>query len=73
MGSQIVDVRLSTLPTGSGERVVLRILGKQNQLIKIDKLNMPQVMLDNLTDIKALWFAVPAQLAQVKLQHLRSF
>ena len=53
MGSQIVDVRISTLPTGSGERVVLRILGKQNQLIKIDKLNMPQVMLDNfLTDIR---------------------
>ena len=53
MGSQIVDVRISTLPTGSGERVVLRILGKQNQLIKIDKLNMPQVMLDNfLNDIR---------------------
>ena len=59
MGSQIVDVRISTLPTGSGERVVLRILGKQNQLIKIDKLNMPQVMLDNfLTDIRKpmVWF-----------------
>ena len=41
MGKQIVDVRISTLPTGSGERVVLRLLGKQNQLIKLNNLNMP--------------------------------
>ena len=41
MGKQIVDVRISTLPTGSGERVVLRLLGKQNQLIELNNLNMP--------------------------------
>ena len=41
MGNQVVDVRISTLPTGSGERVVLRLLGKQNQLIELKKLNMP--------------------------------
>ena len=50
MGSQIVDVRISTLPTGSGERVVLRILGKQNQLIEIDKLEMPEIILGNFLD-----------------------
>ena len=35
MGSQIVDVRISTLPTGSGERVVLRILGNKINLLKL--------------------------------------
>jgi len=36
LGKQIIDVRISTLPTGSGERVVMRMLGKQNQLIKLN-------------------------------------
>ena len=53
MGSQIIDVRISTLPTGSGERVVLRILGKQNQLIKIEKLDMPKMVLESfVSDIR---------------------
>ena len=53
MGSQIVEVRISTLPTGFGERVVLRILGKQNQLIEIDKLDMPEKIFDDfLEDIR---------------------
>ena len=53
MGSQIIDVRISTLPTGSGERVVLRILGKQNQLIKIEKLDMPKTVLESfVSDIR---------------------
>ena len=42
MGNQVIDVRISTLPTGSGERVVLRLLGKQNHVIELNKLNMPQ-------------------------------
>ena len=50
MGIQIVDVRISTLPTGSGERVVLRILGKQNQLIKLDQLDMPPKILENFQE-----------------------
>ena len=41
MGNQVIDVRISTLPTGSGERMVLRLLGKQNQIIELQKLNMP--------------------------------
>ena len=41
LGNQVIDVRISTLPTGSGERVVMRILGKHNKLIELDKLNMP--------------------------------
>jgi len=47
LGKQIIDVRISTLPTGSGERVVMRILGKQNQLIKLDKLQMPEIIYKN--------------------------
>ena len=43
MGSQVVDVRISTLPTGSGERVVLRILGKQNHLIELNNLGLSPI------------------------------
>ena len=47
LGKQVVDVRISTLPTGHGERVVLRILGKQNQLIELKNLEMPIEILKN--------------------------
>ena len=47
LGKQIIDVRISTLPTGSGERVVMRMLGKQNQLIKLNKLQMPENIYNN--------------------------
>ncbi|MEK8090181.1 type II secretion system ATPase GspE [Thermithiobacillus plumbiphilus] len=36
-----VDVRVSTLPTGHGERVVLRLLDKQAGRLDLDRLGMP--------------------------------
>ena len=37
-----VDIRVSTLPTGSGERVVMRLLDKRNLGMKLDDLGMSQ-------------------------------
>ena len=37
-----VDIRVSTLPTAFGERVVLRLLDKSSVLLKLSDLGMPQ-------------------------------
>jgi len=43
-----VDVRVSTLPTGHGERVVLRLLDKQAGRLQLEKLGMAQDQLSQL-------------------------
>ncbi len=46
-----VDVRVSTMPSGHGERVVLRLLDKQAGRLKLEQIGMPEDMvaqLDNL-------------------------
>lgn len=40
-----VDVRVSTLPTQHGERVVLRLLDKQSARLNLEKLGMPKNIL----------------------------
>ena len=40
LGGQPVDVRVSTLPTGHGERVVLRLLAKDAERLHLDRLGM---------------------------------
>jgi len=40
MGGRSVDVRVSTMPTSHGERVVLRILDKQNARLDLKQLGM---------------------------------
>jgi general secretion pathway protein E len=40
LGGRVVDVRVSTLPSRHGERVVLRLLDKDQNLRTLDKLNM---------------------------------
>ncbi len=40
LGGKLLDVRVSTLPSRAGERVVLRILDKQNAGIDLDVLGM---------------------------------
>ena len=37
-----VDIRVSTLPTGFGERVVLRLLDKSSVLLKLSDLGLPE-------------------------------
>ena len=46
-----VDVRVSTLPTGHGERVVLRLLDKQHGRLDLDKLGMDPKTRDALDEL----------------------
>jgi general secretion pathway protein E len=41
LGGKLLDVRVSTLPSRAGERVVLRILDKENAGIGLEELGMP--------------------------------
>jgi len=41
IGARTVDVRISTIPTAYGERVVLRLLDSSRQLFDADSLGMP--------------------------------
>ena len=47
LGDKNVDVRVSTLPSSYGERIVLRILDKQSAQINIDELGLPSQILSN--------------------------
>jgi general secretion pathway protein E len=47
LGDKNVDVRVSTLPSSYGERIVLRILDKQSAQINIDDLGLPSQILSN--------------------------
>ncbi len=48
-----VDVRVSTLPTGHGERVVLRLLDKSAGRLDLGKLGMPSVTLARMQHLLA--------------------
>ena len=47
LGDKNVDVRVSTLPSSYGERIVLRLLDKQSAQINIQDLGLPDVILKN--------------------------
>ena len=47
LGDKSVDVRVSTLPSSYGERIVLRLLDKQSAQINIDDLGLPNKILSN--------------------------
>ncbi|MDC3384051.1 ATPase, T2SS/T4P/T4SS family [Gammaproteobacteria bacterium] len=47
LGDKNIDVRVSTLPSSYGERIVLRLLDKQASQINIDDLGLPSVILKN--------------------------
>jgi len=42
IGDKNVDIRVSTIPTAFGERVVLRLLDKTNVLLSVSDLGMPE-------------------------------
>ena len=46
-----VDVRVSTLPTGHGERVVLRLLDKDAGRLDLEKLGMESVTLNQIDEL----------------------
>ena len=53
IGGREVDVRVSTLPTGNGERVVLRLLDKQAGALALPNLGMEPAMLERLRGVVA--------------------
>jgi general secretion pathway protein E len=46
MGNQEIDVRVSTIPTSFGERVVMRLLNKTSSLIRLSDLGMDAEMFE---------------------------
>ncbi len=46
-----VDVRVSTIPSGHGERVVMRLLDKQAGRLSLDLLGMPAGLRQRLTEV----------------------
>ena len=48
LGGRPIDVRVSTLPTGHGERVVLRLLVKDAERMDLGRLGMGQEVLDRV-------------------------
>lgn len=55
IGGRAVDVRVSTLPTSHGERVVLRLLDKQSARLDLAELGMEK----NALSIMKKWIAIP--------------
>ena len=53
LGGKLIDVRVSTLPSRAGERVVLRILDKENAGIDLDMLGMTEATKRLLLDALA--------------------
>ncbi|MFP4350682.1 MAG: type II secretion system ATPase GspE [Thermodesulfobacteriota bacterium] len=51
IGDQDIDVRISTIPTSFGERVVLRLLNKSSSLLELSELGLAP---DRLTRLKKL-------------------
>jgi len=46
-----IDIRVSTIPTSFGERVVMRLLDKTNVLLKVSDLGMPENRLKEFDDL----------------------
>ncbi len=51
LGGREVDIRVSTLPSSGGERVVLRLLDKDAGRLKLDSLGMPAVLHNQWRDL----------------------
>ncbi|TAK65326.1 type II secretion system ATPase GspE [Methylobacter sp.] len=51
IGGRTVDVRVSTLPSGHGERVVLRLLDKQANQLTLRQIGMADHELDSIQDM----------------------
>ena len=51
IGGREVDVRVSTMPVGNGERVVLRLLDKQAGRLQLSRLGMAEQDLDRIREL----------------------
>lgn len=54
IGGRAVDIRVSTLPTSHGERIVLRLLDKQSARLDLADLGIPAHTLKHVQDLIAL-------------------
>lgn len=54
LGGRKVDLRVATLPTGYGERVVLRVLEKSARVLSLDELGAPPEDIRRITGLAAL-------------------
>lgn len=50
MGSKVIDLRVSTLPTQFGESVVLRVLDRSSVSLEIESLGFPKYLYDYVTE-----------------------
>ena len=51
VGGRDIDIRVSTMPSNAGERVVLRLLDKEAGRLTLDALGMPAPLRRQLTDL----------------------
>ena len=51
LGGRAVDLRVSTLPSATGERVVMRLLDKQAGRLQLEHLGMPEHNLSQIDDL----------------------
>ena len=51
IGGRLVDVRVSTLPVHYGERVVMRILEKEQGMLTLEQLGMPEDVRSRLSEL----------------------
>ncbi|MDY0362469.1 MAG: type II secretion system ATPase GspE [Desulforegulaceae bacterium] len=51
IGNQQIDIRVSTIPTGFGERVVMRLLNKSGGLLRLGELGMSKNIYDIINSL----------------------
>lgn len=51
VGDREIDIRVSVLPVADGERVVLRLLGRESMLLSLSELGMPDRLLKPFREI----------------------
>jgi len=51
VGEREVDIRVSSLPVADGERVVLRLLGRENTVMSLGELGIPDRLLEPFRDL----------------------
>lgn len=51
LGGRMIDVRVSTLPTHYGERVVMRILEKEQDALTLEQVGMPEEVRKRFTEL----------------------
>ncbi len=51
LGGRLIDVRISTLPTHYGERVVMRILEKEQGILTLEQIGMPAAVREQFIEL----------------------